>query len=258
MSDIDRIVQVGYDKLSNTVYRLTLRPSYKTLVNMCHLEKSDQLTNNNNFKSYRVVGDIPMHGMAYINTEPTSREINRIINPPTICYTTETYEEYLEKMDNIEDVNTIWIKKIMNGTAEQDKVIKRTDEYIIVRDWKFDVKTDIHSSIFDLEELHLLGIPTITIKSIRDIECKHIPLLDTIKESGLNVCETVFGINRNQVKIYFHYPPSTFQLHIHFTWVGLNDITTNFERAHDYDKVIKNIKLDPAYYRSDMRYVLID
>lgn len=76
-----------------------------------------------------------------------------------------------------------------------------------------------------------------------------------MKEKLLQVCKKVFRLNSDELKLYFHYPPSTYHLHLHCVWVGYNDPSVNFERAHDYDSVIRNIKLDPNYYRRSMKYV---
>lgn len=263
---MSELIQIAYDGKSNIIYKLVLESFFSATENSIALEKGYILTDNTNFKSYEIEGYVPMHGILYLNNEPSEKEIQRIENPDKIIYITETYEEYLNKLEQMDNINTTWIKKIINNESEQDKVIFRNDEFIIVRDWKFSVKysdkdnvlEDGFKPIFDFKDLHLLGIPCINIKSIRDIKLEHIPLLDKIKKEGIKVCENIFGIDENQIKIYFHYPPSTYHLHIHFTWIGLNNLSTNFERAYDYDSVKQNIKLDPNYYKSDMRHILID
>jgi hypothetical protein len=262
----NNLVQTEYDSKTNTMYKLVIKPHFSALLNAQNLEKDHIVTNNANFKSYKVDGYIPMNGTLYQNNQPTQKEIQRVMEPNEITYVTETYEEYITKIDTMENINTEWIKKIIDDCAEQDKIIYRDVDFIIVRDWKFDVtysdKTksfeDGFKPIFNFKELHLLGIPTINIKSIRDIEFNHIPILDKIKNEGIKACEELLGIDKDHIKIYFHYPPSTYHLHIHFTWVGLNDLSTNFERSHEYDAVIKNIKLDNSYYKSSMRHILID
>ena len=80
-------------------------------------------------------------------------------------------------------------------------------------------------------------------------------MLEEMKEKALTLCEKIYGLERDEIKMYFHYPPSTYHLHVHYTWAGLNDSTTNFERAFDYDTVVRNIELDPEYYRKPLRYV---
>ena len=262
----ENIVQSEYDSDTDTIYKLVIKPHFSALPNIHNLEQSYTVTDNTNFKSRKVDGYIPMHGTLFINNKPSSREIQIVEHPDKITYITETYEEYLNKLEKMDELNIIWIQKIIDNNAEQDKVIFRNEDFIIVRDWKFDIdysdeKTshdDGFKPIFDFKDLHLLGIPVINVKSIRDIDKDHIPLLEQIKKEGIKACEEIFGLDKDQIKIYFHYPPSTYHLHIHFTWIGLNDLSTNFERAYDYDSVIKNIKLDNNYYKSTMRHILID
>lgn len=250
------IEQIEYSKEDDAVYKLALEPFGGVSLNMCHLQKGEELSNNENFSSYRVKGDIPMTGIVYINSHPTEKEISNLSQPYEPHYVKETLEEYLQKVEDIESINTNWIQKIVGGEAEQSKVLDRNDRFLIVRDWKFDVEHDDDGiATYKKEDIHLLGIPVERISSIRDIKPEHIPMLDEMKDLTLEICEEMFNLNRSEIKIYFHYPPSTYHLHVHYTWAGLNDSTTNFERAHDYDMVVKNIQLDPNYYRESMRYV---
>jgi m7GpppX diphosphatase len=258
MSQKNQIIQIEHDSTDGSICKIVLEPTSGALVNMCHLEKREQLSANENFSSFRAIGNIPMEGIVYLNSAPEDKEVDKLNLSFEPHYVVETYEEYLQKLE-AESANLAWIQKIINGESEIEKILHREDEFLVVRDWKFDVKEDPNNSdgdlLFNRDDLHLLGIPVNPIPSIRDIRQEHIHLLEAIKERALSVCETVYGINRSEIKIYFHYPPSTYHLHIHFTWAGLNDSTTNFERAYDYDSVIKNIRLDPEYYRDDMKYI---
>jgi Scavenger mRNA decapping enzyme C-term binding len=253
---MSKIEQREFDATDGAVYRLVLEPTGNIMTNMCHLRKGEELSNNENYSSYRAAGDIPMAGIVYIDTQPDEKEIQRLNRGYNPHYVEETYEEYLKKLEELDPINMTWIKKIISGDAEQEKVLERNSEYIVARDWKFDISLDEDgNATFKREDLHILGIPIEQIGSIRDIEPDQIPMLNEMKEKALYICEETFGMKRDEIKIYFHYPPTTYHLHVHYTWVGLDDSTTNFERALDYDTVMRNIALDPNYYRSPLKYV---
>ena len=151
--------------------------------------------------------------------------------------------------------NIAWVDKILAGVAEQEKVLDSNEEFVIVRDWKFDLKQKDDVLIFDRNNVHLLGIPRERIHSIRDLTVDHIPMLENIRKTALVVCEKMFGLQQNEIKVFFHYPPSTYHLHIHFTWVGLHNTATDFTRAIDFETVIRNIRMDPSYYHGELNFL---
>ena len=253
---MSQIEQREYDSVDGTVYRLVLEPTGTALTNMCHLQKGEELSNNQNYSSYRTRGDIPMRGVVYVDTHPDEKEVQRLSEAHEPHYVIESYDDYMRKLENLDEINFAWIRKIISGEAEQEKVMEKNDEFLVVRDWKFDITHDEEgNAIFDKEKLHVLGIPIAQIGSMRDIKTEHIPMLIDIKERGVELCREIFGVQRDEIKIYFHYPPTTYHLHVHFTWVDLSDSTVNFELAYDFDTVMRNIKLDPNYYAEPMKYV---
>ena len=93
------------------------------------------------------------------------------------------------------------------------------------------------------------------LKSMRDLRSTDIDLINKIKIEGLKMIKEIYGLNENQIKIFFHYPPSTYLLHIHFMHISIYHHGTSFERSHDLYQVIYNLELDTNYYRRDMRIV---
>lgn len=253
---MSKIVQTHYSSDDNSIYRLVLEPKYNAMLTLCHLQKDEELSNNENFSSYRASGDIPVTGIVYIDSNPAEHDIKKIGNSYEPHMVLETYEKYINKLEDLDSTNLAWIQKIIDGSNEQEKVLERNDEFLIVRDWKFDVRLDENSNaLYKKEDLHLLGILVKNVKSLRDIVVTDIFILEKMKEKLLQICEQVFGLNRDEVKLYFHYPPSTYHLHLHCVWICCDDPTVNFERAYDYDTVIRNIRMDPTYYQNTMKYV---
>lgn len=248
--------QRAYDSAENTAYKVVLRPTTTTETTMLHLERVNQVADNQNYKAYEVKGEIPVSGIVYIDSKPNDKCVTIARGKEDWHFETETYEDYERRCDEYGDENTEWIRKILSGRAEREKVLSRMPEFIVAYDWKFDQIPESDGKI-DNRKLHLLGIPKTPIRSIRDIRPEHIPLLQQIKAEGLRVCNDKYGVDASHTKIYFHYPPSTYHLHIHFTWVGKTDEDTTFERALDFDSVIENIKRHADYYKGDMRVVWI-
>ncbi|XP_074832957.1 m7GpppX diphosphatase isoform X2 [Carettochelys insculpta] len=58
-----------------------------------------------------------------------------------------------------------------------------------------------------------------------------------------------FGMAGSQLRIYLHYQPSYFHLHVHFTALGYDAPGCSVERAHLLADVIDNLELDPQYYQ---------
>lgn len=58
-----------------------------------------------------------------------------------------------------------------------------------------------------------------------------------------------FGVPGSQLRIYLHYQPSYYHLHVHFTALGYDAPGTSVERAHLLADVIDNLVLDSSYYQ---------
>ncbi|KFQ37570.1 m7GpppX diphosphatase, partial [Mesitornis unicolor] len=58
-----------------------------------------------------------------------------------------------------------------------------------------------------------------------------------------------FGVPGSQLRVYLHYQPSYYHLHVHFTALGYDAPGSAVERAHLLADVIDNLELDPAFYR---------
>lgn len=252
----DKMEQRAYDGEEGKTYKLVLRPSTPAMYTILHLEKGNQIASNNNFEAYEVTGMIPVKGIVYIDSEPDEKSMAISKGENDWHFEQETYDDYIKRLEDLDDSNTEWIKQIVAGNAEREKVLHRNDEFLIVRDWKFDQTLGADGKI-DVKNLHLLGIPTIKIHSIRNVKLKHIPMLQRIKAEGLRICSEIYGINERYVKTYFHYPPSTYYLHVHFAWIGLSDDGTNFDIAFDFDTVIENIKRDPTHYKQELRIIWV-
>lgn len=66
-----------------------------------------------------------------------------------------------------------------------------------------------------------------------------------------------YGLDRSQLRIYLHYQPSFYHLHVHFTYLRHEAPGILVERAHLLSSVINNIELLPDYYqKATLSYVV--
>lgn len=77
----------------------------------------------------------------------------------------------------------------------------------------------------------------------------HLDLLKNIREKGISTIKTKYGIDETQLRIYLHYQPSFYHLHVHFTFLQHEAPGIFCERSHLLDTVINNIELLPNYYQ---------
>jgi m7GpppX diphosphatase len=70
-----------------------------------------------------------------------------------------------------------------------------------------------------------------------------------MKKITLEKIEEVYGLKEENLKMFFHYDPSTYHLHIHFVNTLYTDCGSSVEYSHDLDTVIFNLGLDNDYYK---------
>jgi m7GpppX diphosphatase len=154
----------------------------------------------------------------------------------------ETYEEYCEFIKKRDYEKDRWIYNIIDGISEQDKVIYRDENMIIIPSYKWDSK--------NIEKLHILVLPTNKeLRSIRDLTIEHIELLKIMKKKTLEQITKIYNLYECDLKMFFHYDPSTYHLHIHFINVNYTDCFSSVEYSHEIHSVMDNLSMNSCYYR---------
>ncbi|VEN63289.1 unnamed protein product [Callosobruchus maculatus] len=138
-----------------------------------------------------------------------------------------------------------WVYNILEHKSETSKiVVEDTDPnngFIMVPDLKWSG---------ELDTLYLLAIVNKrNIKSLRDLTGEHLPLLKNIREKGTDAIKSKYGIEKHELRIYFHYQPSFYHLHVHFCVLKHEAPGILVGKAHLLSDVINNIELAPDYYQ---------
>ncbi|XP_069692375.1 m7GpppX diphosphatase [Periplaneta americana] len=147
-----------------------------------------------------------------------------------------------------------WVTNILEHKSETDRIIFEDPDpetgFILLPDLKWDAK--------QVEDLYLLAIVHKEgIKSLRDLRASHLPLLKNIEEKGIKAIEEKYNIPSCQLRIYIHYQPTFYHLHVHFTYLKYDAPGIYAERAQLLSTVIGNIEIASDYYqRTTLSFVV--
>lgn len=238
----------------NKLYKVFLnRPSEKDL----SYDLGTPIIDNDSYKKYPV--SFKLSGEMIVIDSPTITEATTTIKHDRGIML-DTYDEYLTMLNTMKktyisdslsafDRNTKWIYNIINGEAETEHILCKTKNFILIPNYTWDKK--------DISKLRLLIIFTDkSLASIRDLTPDHIDIIEEAYDTSLALIKTLYDINSNKIRAYFHYRPSTYQLHMHLDCIDNTHIDALVERSHNVINVIQNIKLCGDYYKKiKLQYV---
>ncbi|KAG9309999.1 scavenger mRNA decapping enzyme [Chiua virens] len=222
---------------------------------------TDHLSKGRVFTSTKLIGNTDIyswsHGWLTRNEDMPDVQI-RVIFPATevhiqkytrqerilVSETPALYNDIVKPyIDAFPASRTQWVRDILEGKAEVDDVLCRTDRFLIVPDMKWDPSGPISS-------LYLLAIVCgPTIRSLRDLRGGpdgHVGLLEEIREQAYGVVKGRWGLPRGALRMYIHYQPSYYHFHVHIVHAA-QDGTMGMAvgQAHLLDDVISMLKYSP-------------
>lgn len=117
------------------------------------------------------------------------------------------------------------------------------DGFILLPDFKW-------SDPSNLESLYCLAIVhDRSLRSLRDLTGSHLKLLQNVRKASLQVLSSKFGVEPSSVRMYFHYQPTYYHLHVHFSHVKM--IFGTFSgKAVLLDDVIYNLSVNGDHYKN--------
>jgi m7GpppX diphosphatase len=205
-----------------------------TVMSFPCIRKIKTIMENDSFTKYEAIAEVKGEYIVCNDITKLKTYSTRIIK--------ESYEEYLDFLSKRDIEKDRWIYNIIDGLAEQDKILFRDNNIIVIPTYLWDSK--------NIQKLHILCLPIDKdLRTIRDLSLKDVPLLEQMKDITLNMIEKNYGLKEENLKIFFHYDPSTYHLHIHFVNTAYTESWSSVEYSHDLDTVIFNLKMDSDYYK---------
>ncbi|KAF6717377.1 m7GpppX diphosphatase [Oryzias melastigma] len=144
-----------------------------------------------------------------------------------------------------------WVYNILEKKAEADRIVFDDPDphvgFVLLPDLKWDQK--------QLDNLYLIAIARPrSIQSLRDLTSEHLPLLQNIFQKGKEAILQRYNLPASQLRVYLHYQPSYYHLHVHFTRLGYEAPGCSVERAHLLSDVVQNLQRDPEFYKTRTLY----
>ncbi|XP_056295506.1 m7GpppX diphosphatase [Pseudoliparis swirei] len=144
-----------------------------------------------------------------------------------------------------------WVHNILDKKAETERIVFEDPDpdvgFLLLPDLKWDQK--------QVDDLYLIAIVNQRdIKSLRDLTSEHLPLLQNIFQKGKEAILQRYSLAASKLRVYLHYQPSYYHLHVHFTKLGYQAPGCGVERAHLLADVIQNLQADPEYYKTRTLY----
>ena len=147
-----------------------------------------------------------------------------------LVYLRESGQAYLDVTRNYlnercKDLNKQleWLYNILDGKAEQESIIYSDDDsmdgFVLLpnsNNWPSAMDDEpVVEDLFCLAIVRLNGIRT-----IRNLNGQHLTLLKNIKSKGTKAITEKYGVPAEKLCAYFHYLPSFFHLHVHFSHIN--------------------------------------
>ncbi|XP_043217674.1 m7GpppX diphosphatase-like isoform X1 [Amphibalanus amphitrite] len=216
-----------------------------------------QTFHNDIYGSYTGFPQQELNGVKVTIIHPaTSKHIAKFSAKESIIVneTPQLYKDVLLEHLKESAFNVQWVYNILEHRSEQERIVCEDADpetgFVLVPDLKWDGES--------LESLYLQAlVHRRGLRSIRDLTADHLPLLRNIRDRGCEAIEKKYGVPASELRVYFHYQPSYYHLHVHFTSVQFDAPGTHVGKAHFLSTVINNLELVPDYYqRATLTYYL--
>ncbi|XP_014214909.1 m7GpppX diphosphatase [Copidosoma floridanum] len=176
----------------------------------------------------------------------TQKHIDKFIRKELymVNETYETYENITKPFLEANNFSLQWVDNILAHKAEFEKIIYEDSDpdngFIMLPDLKWDGS---------VPTLSILVLARKRIKSLRELNDTHLPLLKNIRDSGADIIFNKYKLPSSQLRMYLHYQPSYYHLHVHFSYLMFEAAGIYCEKAHLLSSVISNIEMVPDYYQ---------
>ncbi|CAF0707519.1 unnamed protein product [Brachionus calyciflorus] len=157
----------------------------------------------------------------------------------------EDYQNLTLKFINETQLNLKWVYNILEHKTESERIIFEDPDpqngFILLPDMKWDCK--VVDNLYVLAIVHQKDL-----LSLRNLTGEHIGLLENVRDKSLRALEEKFDVKKEKLRAYFHYQPSFYHLHVHFTHIK-NQMPGMPERNIQLNQVLENLRIDSSYYQ---------
>ena len=147
------------------------------------------------------------------------------------------HSEVVERFVQQEIAKKQWIYKVIDGEQEADAVLLDTDDFMLLPDRDAVNEGGVVNWLVIFKDTGLL--------STRYLRGEHLPLLRTVKAAVLERLD-----KDCHPMLYFHHPPSVWQLHLHVAApCDILRTTNDMQKVVFLEDVMSNLEIDSEYYR---------
>lgn len=162
-------------------------------------------------------------------------------------FLTESFDDWrtiTSKYINESAFDLTWVYNILEHKTESERILLEDSDpnsgFILLPDMKWNLQVD---TLYMLALVHKKGI-----ESLRSLTSQDIPLLKNIRDKSLAAIEAKFGVKKSKIRVYLHYQPSFYHLHVHFAHINYC-VPGVPERNFALNQVIENLTIDGDYYK---------
>ena len=210
---------------------------------------ASQQFNNDIYGQYSVYPP-PQHNSVKLNLvhPATQKHIEKYLSSPghLIQESPDLYHSLVLPHIQAQQFSLQWVYNVLEHKKEVERIIFEDPDpetgFILAPDFKWSGESV--SDLYCLAIIHKRGV-----KSLRDLNKSHLFLLRNIKKSCLKAVKDKYGLKPSEVRMYFHYQPSYYHLHVHVTSVHFTPPGSGCDKSHLLDSVISNIEIDPCHYQ---------
>ena len=179
----------------------------------------------------------------------TQKHIEKYLSSPVhlVLETPELYQAVTLPHIQSEQLSLQWIYNVLDHKKEVERIIFEDPDpdtgFILSPDFKWSGESS--SDLYCLAIIRQRGL-----KSLRDLRASHLPLLKNIREKVVAAISDKFGLQSSQLRLYFHYQPSYYHLHVHVTSMAFTPPGSCCDGSHLLSTVIDNLERNSNYYQA--------
>jgi m7GpppX diphosphatase len=146
-------------------------------------------------------------------------------------------------VNSLDTAHVEWMNNVLDDKKETELCVFQNDHFKLQKDYKFNEG--------DLKTLYCLAIPKQarekSLKTIRDLKGDDLPMLKSMVAECYKAIEHKFGVPQHKIYAFFHYLPTYYLMHVHFTHV--DNSNRDAREQISLEVAISNLEMNAEYYQ---------